>query len=669
MRILMSMFGWNDSGGGTILPRLTALELHKRGHEVMVIYAAVPQIDNAPAYQIREHSDQGVQLVGIHNRPALFLDHQHPERELNDPQIVQIFKHYFDIFEPELVHYHNFLGLSLGIVDLAYAAATPSFYTPYNFWLLCPTLYLNLPNLALCQGVNSSGSNCLQCTRAPRPGSDYVQRRDRLRQEFQARVGPCLASSDCVKELLLQNGYSPEQVEILKFANERSAKIWQEAGAERQPAVPEIVKIGFTGSVIPIKGVHTLVAAAQLLSGPFEILIYGQAPADYLDMLQKLDPLKRVQFKGFFEDHDHAKILAELSLAVVPSVCYDHSPLVIGEFLAARTPVIGANIGGIPDYIPPGCGQLFEAGNAEDLARVLQAYIDNPTLIPALQARIQEPLSFEDYISTLEQRYDQARQKGQSHLQKIRIERWQQKRGHSAFYHLNSLKALSESEIKNQNTPFGLDLWPGVELPAPEHVNDAQWLSTPVPVEITRTLHPLGTQAEKLIYAPLAQIKSHPEHFDFTPQQTQRIVLPWPAGSQQAEQILLWFLAAAPKAEQILIIVPWQQSFASVEERLFAILDTLPETTHNLTLFDLNESLQTFQELIQAVSHLILDAALAKDFTLQAYAQLCQTIVLEQSAIQYPDAWEIDAVPDFLQEQASVSFKAYAPLANIAPLI
>ncbi len=40
-RLMMTAFGWNDSGGGTTVPRLAAKELARRGWEVTVFHAAV----------------------------------------------------------------------------------------------------------------------------------------------------------------------------------------------------------------------------------------------------------------------------------------------------------------------------------------------------------------------------------------------------------------------------------------------------------------------------------------------------------------------------------------------------------------------------------------------------------------------------------------------------
>lgn len=643
MRILMSMFGWNDSGGGTILPRLTALELQKRGHEVLVIYSAVPQIPNTPAYQIHEHSDEGVQLIGIHNRPALFMDDKNPERELNDPRVVEIFKHFFDAFKPDIVHYHNFLGLSLGITNVAYEAGVPSFYTPYNFWLLCPTLYLNLPNLALCQGVNADGSNCLQCTQARHKGAAYIQRRNQLRDHFQQQVGPCLASSQCVKNLLIDNGYSEDQVEILKFANERSAKIWQEAGADRTPHIPETIKIGFTGSVIPIKGVHTLVAAAQLLTGPVEILIYGNAPEQYLTYLKNIDIAQRVQFKGFFADEDHSQILAELSLAVVPSVCYDHSPLVIGEFLAARTPVIGANIGGIPDYIPEGCGELFEAGNAEDLACVLQKYIDKPDLIPGLQKNIQEPLSFDDYVSVLEKGYQETLIIPQTHILRSWYKRWLNQREKTQFYHAEKLYPLSKEMIKVTKEPYGLDLWNDLESIDDDLVQKAKWIVGPVS---SQEIYEKRKKAWSLKYHVLPFLPTLTTRFslDFGEVSTLRYLLPVSVESESTYQFLKNYIQAPVDPECELILIPWGQSFEASETLITKWLETLPETLHELTLIDPPSTEQELQSLLYEVGHLILTDSSIADVELQGLTSLCREVISSYPLI-LDNYWEALPLP------------------------
>jgi len=581
----MSMFGWRDSGGGTIFPRQLALELVRRGHDVLVISAAVPQIPGAPLYTVQEQSDEGVQWVGIHNRPAFFLDDQNPEREIHDPHILRIFRHYFEQFQPDLVHYHNFLGLSLGIADLAWEAGLPSFYTPYNFWLLCPTLYLNLPNLALCQGVNASGSNCLNCTQAKLPGERYLHRRDTLQAHYRERVGTCLATSQSVQTLMVENGYDPAQIDILKLGNERAVKIWQEAGEKRSPGVNDKLRIGFTGAVLPIKGVHTLVEAAQYLQGDFEILIYGEGPPDYLQQLKAFDRKGCVTFAGRFEDADHASLLCQLDLGVVPSVCYDHSPLVIGEFQAARVPVIGAEIGGIPDYLQAGTGALYPAGDARALAQRLQALIDDPSPIPRWQALMMPPLSFADYVEALEQRYTTAIAGGREKRRQTRLNQFlKQRRPEWIYYDSQTLLPLAQPQ-----DGCGVDLVAPVGT-VPESVfQNASWFSVSEPALLSQALSQLPTLPHAVL--PLKWPGLWPTPLGELPtEQPFRLLLFLQLDAGYCEHWLRAYLQAyTAESEIALVIMPKQGSLEEAQDQLLAWMDSEgfdPESGPELVLLN-----------------------------------------------------------------------------------
>lgn len=567
MRILMSMFGWRDAGGGTIMPRQTALQLKERGHEVMVIYAGVPKIADQPAYTIHEHHEDGIHLIGIHNRPTVFLDLDNPRRECHDPNIKKIFKFYFDFFKPDVVHYHNFLGLSISIADLAYESGTPNFYTPYNFWLLCPTLYLNLPDSSLCRGVNASGSNCVECACTHVPGVEYVHRRDQLRALYSERIGHGLATSECVRDLLLENGYNADKVEILKLANGRATRLWQEVGQSRQPGVNGRVRIGFMGQLVPIKGVHLLVQAVQVLQGDFQLTIYGHGPSAYMDQLKQLDTRNIVHFAGYFDDAEHGNLLANIDVAVVPSICFDHSPLVISEFLAARIPVVGADIGGIPDYIPTGMGLLYPADQPLALANILQALIDQPSKIAAMQAHIVAPPSFEDYVRSLEQRYEAAiaNINEQQLMQRIQHAL---RLGETLFYDAHTMRAMVEPVF-----PYGLDLRTpdALERLSTDIIQGARWIALADP-----TLQPhVESVAATVPHAVVLPLRALPlEHvtFEIPAPQPHKILLPLcPGDTFWSEALQAYWTHASP--DMVCVLLPWGQSLEAAQEQLLHWLD------------------------------------------------------------------------------------------------
>ena len=80
-----------------------------------------------------------------------------------------------------------------------------------------------------------------------------------------------------------------------------------------------------------------------------------------------------VTFTGHREDVP--EVLRELSLLVMPSTRHEGVPQAGLQALACKTPVVGSDVGGIPEIIRPGeTGRIFVAGDAKALAcAILQA--------------------------------------------------------------------------------------------------------------------------------------------------------------------------------------------------------------------------------------------------------------------------------------------------------
>ena len=108
-------------------------------------------------------------------------------------------------------------------------------------------------------------------------------------------------------------------------------------------------------------------------------------------------------YKGYEEE---TRILSNLDVVVMPSLCYENSPNVILESFAQHIPVIASNLGGMAELVRhEGNGLVFNAGSAEDLARQLQRLCVEPELLPRLQAGIEPVKSVSEEIDELEHAY------------------------------------------------------------------------------------------------------------------------------------------------------------------------------------------------------------------------------------------------------------------------
>ncbi|MBE6933247.1 MAG: glycosyltransferase [Ruminococcaceae bacterium] len=110
------------------------------------------------------------------------------------------------------------------------------------------------------------------------------------------------------------------------------------------------------------KGLATLVQVAKELPEiPF--IFAGSGPLEHL--LADVPNIKNV---GFQSGEALKTLIREARFTVYPSEWYENCPFSVMESQMYGTPVLGANIGGIPELIRAGkTGELFEAGNAQQL--------------------------------------------------------------------------------------------------------------------------------------------------------------------------------------------------------------------------------------------------------------------------------------------------------------
>jgi glycosyltransferase involved in cell wall biosynthesis len=91
---------------------------------------------------------------------------------------------------------------------------------------------------------------------------------------------------------------------------------------------------------------------------------------------------------------------------IVPSICYDNSPLAVFESMALGKPVIASRIGGIPELVIDGrTGFLFEPGNFRELAEKIRCLIGMPETIVDMgreaRARLEREYSPESHYLAL----------------------------------------------------------------------------------------------------------------------------------------------------------------------------------------------------------------------------------------------------------------------------
>jgi glycosyltransferase involved in cell wall biosynthesis len=124
------------------------------------------------------------------------------------------------------------------------------------------------------------------------------------------------------------------------------------------------------------KGMGTLLSACEMLP---EVDFVFAGKGEYEESIAKLTYAKDV---GFRSGEDLDKLIAGAAFTVYPSEWYENNPFSVMESQERLVPVIGANIGGIPELITNReDGLLFESGDSKGLADAIKYLWDNPEAV------------------------------------------------------------------------------------------------------------------------------------------------------------------------------------------------------------------------------------------------------------------------------------------------
>ncbi len=129
----------------------------------------------------------------------------------------------------------------------------------------------------------------------------------------------------------------------------------------------------YFGRLSEEKGILTLLKAAAKASVRVDIIGEGELSAQARQLADTLGV--DACFHGYQRGESLYTIIQSARAVVLPSEWYENAPISILEAYALGKPVIGANIGGIPEMIKEGVtGALFPSADSEALASILKDF-------------------------------------------------------------------------------------------------------------------------------------------------------------------------------------------------------------------------------------------------------------------------------------------------------
>ncbi len=330
-------------------------------------------------------------------------------RVVYNPANRRAFKRFLDAVRPDLIHAHNLYGgLTTAVLDAARDAQLPVVLTVHDYKLVCPS-YLALDHGKVCTACR--GGRFHHCLTRRCHKSSFAASLVYTAEAFltawgrkYATVRRFLCPSRFIRDSLLDNGFAPARLIHVPNAIDASGIT---------PSAGDGACALYVGRLSHEKGVRTLLRALEGLDLPLRIAGDGPLRPELEAEVRRRGLRDRVAFAGHLSGEALTREYRNAAFVVLPSEWLENAPMSILEAFAHGKPVVGADIGGIPELVEPEqTGLLFPSGDADALRAAMQAlWRDSAArrdLGQAARHRVDSDLSPARHAQALQRVYDEA---------------------------------------------------------------------------------------------------------------------------------------------------------------------------------------------------------------------------------------------------------------------
>ena len=274
--------------------------------------------------------------------------------------------------KPDIAHLHIFYGnLTSSILPVLKKQGIPTVMSVHEYRMLCPVyLMLDQKNeiCELCAGGNYLHTITKKCNKGSLPNSIVSASECYIRDRFfsyEKLIDHFIMVSQFIKDKHLQ--YKPSlKNKITQLYNFIDLNCYSSQASMGKYYL-------YIGRLSHEKGIETLIEAFTHFPD-LTLKIAGDGPIrSEVENFVAQNNMKNIEFLGFLNQNQIRTIQADAKFIIVPSEWYENNPMVIIESLAMSKPILGANIGGIPELVNEGHnGFLFQPNNINSLISSIQ---------------------------------------------------------------------------------------------------------------------------------------------------------------------------------------------------------------------------------------------------------------------------------------------------------
>jgi len=275
---------------------------------------------------------------------------------------------------------HTFLSYS--IIDAAKRLGLPVISRMSNYQLLCPA-ELFLRDNQVCEACRNGlwpaiQYKCIQQSTLASSIRVASLQLHRWKKTFD-KIDRFIVPSQFLREKMIEYGFPAQKIEYIpSFVTT----------TDFEPVYEHQNYIAYSGRLAVEKGIQDLIDGFAKVKSPVELYLIGDLANPEAERLQKYvaaNGWSRIKFLGYQKLPELKQLVQGSMFTVCPSRWYENTAMSIYESFAMGKPVVGANLGSIPEQISPGkTGLLFEPGNPDDVAEKLKYLITHSEKLPEM---------------------------------------------------------------------------------------------------------------------------------------------------------------------------------------------------------------------------------------------------------------------------------------------
>lgn len=350
MKILQINNSFRKVGGAESVFLNTIDLLRKRGHQV------VPFSLHSSLNLNSEFSEYFVKDVKpLHNKLYSFAAQK---------KIAELIKKE----KPDIAHIHNIVGgLTFAILPVLKKMGIPVVASIHDFRLLCPAfIFINGKNEICERCKNGRFFNCLTNNCSP----EGIIRSGLLTIESYFR-NIIIPFDEYINKFIFVSNFTMNKFFETKYKiKSKSYQLYNFTSDFDYDDIKSDNKYFlFIGRLSREKGLLSLIEAFKELPEQ-NLIIAGEGPLKK-ELFETKSP--NIEFIGHKSGVELKELIKKAYFIIISSECFENNPMAIVESYSVGTPVIGSDLGGIPEIIIDGeTGYLFKNKNVLSLMGVIK---------------------------------------------------------------------------------------------------------------------------------------------------------------------------------------------------------------------------------------------------------------------------------------------------------